>query len=89
MRRCTIRRIRLANAISLARLNAWCDARFGAHVPSADTRPRRYDIPWVIMDSSDAERDFSWPIEIPMERVFEEIAQHAESHSDWLETSAP
>jgi CDP-paratose 2-epimerase len=78
-----------ANAISLARLNAWCDARFGAHAPGADTRPRRYDVPWVIMDSSDAERDFGWRIEIPMERVFEEIAQHAESHPDWLETSAP
>jgi CDP-paratose 2-epimerase len=78
-----------ANAISLARLNAWCDARFGPHAPSADTRPRPYDIPWVIMDSSDAERDFGWRIEIPMERVFDEIAQHAESHPDWLERSAP
>jgi CDP-paratose 2-epimerase len=78
-----------ANAISLARLNAWCDARFGAHTPSSDPRPRRYDIPWVIMDSSDAERDFGWRIETPMERVFEEIAQHAESHPDWLERSAP
>jgi CDP-paratose 2-epimerase len=78
-----------ANAISLARLNAWCDARFGAHAPSADPRPRRYDIPWVIMDSSDAERDFGWRIEIPMEQVFEEIAQHAELNPDWLERSAP
>jgi CDP-paratose 2-epimerase len=78
-----------ANAISLARLNAWCDARFGAHAPSADARPRRYDVPWVIMDSSDAQRDFGWRIEMPMERVFEEIAQHAGSHPDWLEISAP
>jgi CDP-paratose 2-epimerase len=78
-----------ANAISLACLNAWCDARFGAHAPSADTRPRRYDIPWVIMDSSDAERDFGWRIEMPMDRVFEEIAQHAELNPGWLETSAP
>jgi CDP-paratose 2-epimerase len=78
-----------ANAISLARLTAWCDARFGPHAPGADTRPRRYDIPWVIMDSSDAGRDFGWRIETPMERVFEEIAQHAESHPDWLERSAP
>jgi CDP-paratose 2-epimerase len=78
-----------ANAISLARLNAWCDARFGIHTPSADTRPRPYDIPWVIMDSSDAARDFGWRIEIPMQRVFEEIAQHAECNPGWLETSAP
>jgi len=43
----------------------------------------------VIMDSSEAERDFGWRIGIPMERVFEEIAQHAESHPDWLERSVP
>src|ERR1700678_3149750 len=77
-----------ANAISLARLNAWCDARFGAHAPSADTHPRRYDIPWVIMDSSDAQRDFGWRIQTPMEDVLQEIAQHAERHPDWLEKSA-
>ncbi|MGA2216070.1 MAG: NAD-dependent epimerase/dehydratase family protein [Bryobacteraceae bacterium] len=77
------------NAISLARLTAWCDARFGPHAPSADIRPRRYDVPWVIMDSSDAERDFVWRVEMPMERVLEEIAQHAERHPDWLEISAP
>jgi CDP-paratose 2-epimerase len=75
------------NAISLARLNSWCDTRFGPHAPSADTRPRRYDIPWVIMDSGDAGRDFHWRVEIPMERIFEEIAQHAERHPDWLERS--
>ena len=63
--------------------------RGSARMPrSADTRPRRYDIPWVIMDSSNAEGDFGWRIETPMERVFEEIAQHAESHPDWLEISA-
>jgi CDP-paratose 2-epimerase len=78
-----------ANAISLARLNAWCDGRFGAHAPTPDGRPRRYDIPWVIMDASDATRDFGWRVETPMETVFEEIAQHAERNPDWLETSAP
>jgi CDP-paratose 2-epimerase len=76
-----------ANAISLACLTAWCDARFGKHAPSADTRPRPYDLPWVVMDSSDAERDFRWRIGFPIERILEEIAQHAESHPDWLESS--
>jgi CDP-paratose 2-epimerase len=78
-----------ANAISLARLTGWCDRRFGSHAPTADTRPRPYDIPWVIMDSSDAERDFGWRIEFPIENILEEIAQHAESHPNWLEISAP
>ena len=75
------------NAVSLAQLNAWCDRRFGPHAPAADTRPRPYDIPWVVMDSSDAERDFGWRVEFPLENILEEIAQHSERHPAWLETS--
>jgi CDP-paratose 2-epimerase len=76
-----------SNAISLAQLTAWCDQRFGQHSVAADPRPRPYDIPWVVMDSSDARRDFGWRIEFTLENVLEEIAQHAESHRDWLEVS--
>jgi CDP-paratose 2-epimerase len=76
-----------SNAISLARLTAWCDQRFGPHSPTADTRWRPYDIPWVVMDSSDAQRDFGWRIEVPLENILEEIAQHAERDKDWLEKS--
>ena len=76
-----------ANAVSLRQLTAWCDRRFGPHAPTADTRPRTYDIPWVVMDSSDAERDFAWRLEFPLENILEEIAQHAERNPDWLERS--
>jgi CDP-paratose 2-epimerase len=75
------------NTISLAQLTAWCDARFGKHAPTQDTLPRPYDIPWVVMDSSDAERDFGWRVQVPLEGILEEIAQHAVEHPDWLETS--
>jgi CDP-paratose 2-epimerase len=78
-----------SNAISLAQLTAWCDRRFGKHAPTADIRPRPYDIPWVVMDSSDAERDFGWRIGSSLEQILEEIAQHAERNPDWLERSAP
>jgi CDP-paratose 2-epimerase len=78
-----------SNAISLAQLTAWCDRRFGQHAPGADPRPRPYDLPWVVMDSSDAARDFGWRIEVPLENILDEIAQHAASHPDWLERSAP
>ncbi len=78
-----------SNAISLAQLTAWCDRRFGPHVPTADARPRPYDIPWVVMDSNDAERDFGWRVEFPLASILEEIAQHAERNPDWLEISAP
>ncbi len=76
-----------ANAMSLAQLTAWCDARFGPHVPQPDPRPRPYDIPWMVMDSSDAERDFGWRPETSIEALLEEIACHAGTHPEWLETS--
>jgi CDP-paratose 2-epimerase len=75
------------NSMSLAQVTAWCDARFGPHVPRHDPRPRLYDIPWMVMDSSDAERDFGWRTETPLEAVLDEIADHAERHPDWLEIS--
>lgn len=78
-----------ANTISLAQLTHWCDRRFGPHAPSADSSPRPYDIPWMVMDSSDAQRDFSWRLEQPLPAILEEIAQHAEKNPDWLERSAP
>jgi CDP-paratose 2-epimerase len=77
----------VANAMSLAQLNAWCDSRFIPHAPQPDPRPRPYDIPWMIMDSSDAERDFAWHIAMPLQDLLEGIACHAERHPDWLERS--
>lgn len=75
------------SAISLAELNAWCDARFGRHAPEADLRPRPYDIPWMVMDASHAERDFGWRPAMSRDEILQEIACHAESHPDWLERS--
>lgn len=75
------------NAMSLSQLNSWCDARFGSFSPQADPAARPYDIPWVVMDSSDAERDFGWRVRIPLAELLEDIAQHAEANPDWLERS--
>ena len=75
------------NAMSLAQLTAWCDERFGAHAPVADPRPRLYDIPWVAMDNTHAERDFHWRIETPLPAILDEIGQHAREHEDWLAVS--
>jgi CDP-paratose 2-epimerase len=76
-----------SNARSLAELTAWCDARFGTNIPQADLRPRTYDIPWMVMDSSDAKRDFDWRPEVPIDTILDQIATHAEQHPDWLERS--
>lgn len=75
------------NAMSLAQLNVWCDTRFAPHAPQPDTRPRPYDIPWLVMDNCDAQRAFGWQPQVSMEMLLDEIANHAESHPDWLELS--
>lgn len=75
------------NAWSLAAVNAWCDSRFGAHLPEPDLRPRRYDVPWLVMDHRDAARDFGWKIETSMGQILNQIALHAERNPEWLETS--
>ena len=49
-----------SNAMSLAQLTRWCDARFGKHGPESDPQPRRYDIPWLVMDSTRVAREFGW-----------------------------
>jgi CDP-paratose 2-epimerase len=77
----------LENSMSLAQLTAWCDARFRPHTPQSGPRERPYDIPWVVMDNSGAERDFGWHLETPLENLLQEIAGHAERNPDWLERS--
>ncbi len=77
----------IENTMSLSQLHAWCDRRFGAQPCQSDLRQRPYDIPWVAMDSTDAERDFGWRIEAALPDVLEEIARHAANFPDWLEIS--
>jgi CDP-paratose 2-epimerase len=76
------------NAMSLAQLTEWCDARFGPHAPERDPQPRPYDVPWVIMSNRDAQRDFGWSPKMALKTLLSEIAAHAEGHPEWLELSA-
>lgn len=75
------------NAMSLCQLHAWCDARFQSHAPGSDLSPRRYDIPWTIMDSSHAGQDFGWRATESLDEILGQIAEHAQGHPDWLEQS--
>ncbi len=75
------------NALSLAELNAWCADRFGSHAVSSDPRERRFDIPWLIMDSSLARRLWGWMPETSLSSILDEIARHAETNPAWLELS--
>lgn len=73
-----------ANSISLASLTAWCDARFGPHMPRPDTRPRPFDAPWMVMDTSRARAEFGWAPERSLPSILNEIAEHAQTNPNWL-----
>ncbi len=75
------------NAMSLAQLTAWCDSRFSPNIPTPDSCIRPFDIPWVIMDNRDVERDFGWRAMTSLPAILDEIAEHADRHPDWLELS--
>src|SRR5262245_37784325 len=59
----------IRNAMSLANLNAWCDSQFGRHVPEPDSKPRPYDVPWLVMDSNEAANDFGWKPDVALEMI--------------------
>jgi CDP-paratose 2-epimerase len=77
----------LERLMSLARLTSWCDARFSPWKVEADPRPRPYDIPWFVMDSSAVKADLQWEPTWSLEMILDQIAAHAERHPGWLEIS--
>ncbi|MBV8808716.1 MAG: hypothetical protein JO033_08575, partial [Acidobacteriaceae bacterium] len=72
------------NAMSLAQLTEWCNQQFGNHEPQADTKPRPFDIPWMVMDSARAEQEFGWKPKRPLASILDEIAKHVRDNPDWL-----
>jgi CDP-paratose 2-epimerase len=62
------------NSCSLRQLSEWCEKRFGPRKVESDAKPRPYDLPWVVMDSSRAEKMWWWKVKTPMDKIFDEIA---------------
>jgi hypothetical protein len=56
---------------------------------AAYLNPRPFDIPWMVFDTAPAAKEWHWQVETPLERILEEIADHAATHPNWLELSAP
>jgi CDP-paratose 2-epimerase len=74
----------LPNAMSLAQLTMWCDQHFGPHSPIADGSERPYDVPWLVLDSSTASSSTTWKPQISLDKILQEIAEHATANPDWL-----
>ena len=74
------------HSASLRELSAWCAARFGEHVVTAQSAARPFDVPWLVLDSSEAARIWDWRPRTPLEAIWSEIAEHAERHPHWLDS---
>ena len=75
------------NAMSLAELSRWCHDLFGAHTVTAQPEMRRFDIPWMVMDTSVALETWGWEPRITIKEILSEIAHHAEQNPAWLQMS--
>jgi CDP-paratose 2-epimerase len=73
------------NAMSLAQLSRWCARELGPHDVHAELQPRPFDIPWLVLDSGRAARDWGWRPVTALDDILEEIKKHALSHHDWLD----
>ena len=78
-----------SHAMSLAQLSAWCTDRFGARDVASDRTQRRWDVPWVVMDSARVSSRFGWTSAYPLAKILEEIADHHQRHPDWLSLTQP
>lgn len=75
------------NSMSLAQLSRWCKERFGDHRIGSEPTGRRFDVPWIVLDSARAEAEWQWQPSKRLEDILEEIARHAEQNPGWLEIS--
>jgi len=75
----------LANSISLANLTRWCTGRFGPHTVGNEPATRPFDVPWLVLDPTRADKEWGWRPTTRLESILEEIARHGEQHSDWLD----
>lgn len=77
----------LKQSASLRQLSRWCEQRFGAHRITVEKASRPFDVPWLVLDSTLAERVWGWKPQTPLEAVWTEIAEHAEENPQWLGTT--
>jgi CDP-paratose 2-epimerase len=76
------------SARSLAQLSAWCRGRLGHRTVDGASDVRKFDIPWMVLDASRAERLWQWTPARTTEDILEEILVHAREHDDWLDMSS-
>jgi nucleoside-diphosphate-sugar epimerase len=46
---------------------------------------RRYDAPWIVLDSAAVRGKFNWQPRISLEQILSQIVDHHRAHLDWLD----
>ena len=77
-----------ANAMSLAQLSRWCAKEFGEHTVQPDGTPRKFDVPWMVMDNENVTKAFGWRPKVSLEQILSGIAEHHRRNPNWLELSS-
>ena len=75
------------HGMSLLQLNDWCMRRFGPNEVKGEVINRPYDVPWLILDSDRAQKEWDWRPRHVVDEILTEIALHAERNPQWLELS--
>ncbi len=74
-----------AQSASLLELSAWCSDRFGSHPVATEPRNRRFDVPWLVLNSGRVREAWDWRPQTSLETIWREIAGHAEKNAGWLD----
>ena len=74
----------IENSMSLKQLSDWCEKRFGPNEVLSSEEDRPMDAPWIVMDSTTAQNAWNWIVKTKLEKILDEIADHAAQNPDWL-----
>lgn len=76
------------NSTSLCRLSAWCKEHLGEHSVASSAESRKFDVPWLILDSARAANLWDWSPKVSLDEILEEIAEHARHNPNWLDLTS-
>jgi len=75
------------SSMSLQQLTGWCESRYSGMKIQAVRDNRPFDIPWMVLDPSECIDIWKWRPATSIQRILDEIADHADQNPDWLSLS--
>lgn len=64
----------LHNSCSLSQLSEWCGRLFGPREVGIELKLRKFDLPWIVLDSRRAKKLWGWNVKTSLEQILSEIA---------------